>query len=165
MSEKQPTTEDLLKMDGGIDATQISDNTIPAIPAIPTLAEVPVESQSAIKRRLEDSIDNFLESDTAIAQGGGDITGRPNVQFPDSVLNGSMVEESNNPQTIERARASSPIDRFKSFIAVEKQLNPKFDVSKDLDAMIDYLIEQENLEAKFARFNNPSSQVEETYKG
>jgi len=163
MSGNQPTTEDLLNMDGGIDPSALSTNPVPAIP-VPAVA--PVESQSAIKRRLESSIEGFLDSDTAVAQGGGGFGGKPNVQFSDTVQNAMAGQSANAPYVIEEARTTSPIDRFKNFIAMEKRLNPRFDVSKDLDAMIDYLIEQDALEAKFARFNSPNVlDDEETYNG
>jgi hypothetical protein len=160
----QPTTEELLNMSGGIDASSISENPMPAI-AAPT--EIPTESQSAIKRRLENSIEGFLESDTAAAQGGGGFGGAPNVQFSDTVQNVMSGNSTPAPMMIEESRHASPIDRFKAFIAIEKQLNPKFDVAKDLDEMIDYLIEQQTLEAKFARFNSPTqhNDEEETYNG
>ena len=147
-----PTREELLAMAGGIDPLAISDAPVinAAAPAI-----APVESESNIKRRLESSIESFLDSDTAMSQANGGHM--PKMQFSDSIDNAIQNAGAQTPMNIAQAANSSPMERFKAFIAIEKQLNPKFDVSVNLDGMIDYLIEQENLEAKFAAFNTPNN--------
>jgi len=144
--------EDLMNMEGGIDASQISENPTPSL-AIP--AEPIMENQNLIQENLSTSIENFIDNSSEIN------TGNAKVVFPDAVnqqINNPGQKLYTSPTNIN----ATPIDRFKAFINNEKTINPRFDISKDLDDMIDYIIEQENLEKKFKRFTtNPEIQPEE----
>ena len=151
----QPSVEELLNMEGGINADDlvIEENsvkamlgtTLPQPSAIPAPVAAPIQTPS-YQPQSTSSLADFFNDDEDLETGKRINNGQG--RYPDMNRNQqpSLQEEHyDQDETI--------LDRFQRFVQNEKRMDPKFKIQQVL-AVIQYLAEQEKLQRKFSNVFN-----------
>ena len=147
---------DFATMQGGIDITKLGKTN-----GLPAPLTTSIDDHSAASMLNDDFMADYLNEES---NNYNDKLTDVNIRMspsmekaliptpqPDNYFSKHVVEEQSyqQPQTL---FAASPVDRFKSYLANERRLNPNFAIS-DLDKLINYVIEQEQLDIKYNQLN------------